>query len=52
MSTSPPFYVVGPGLGGMGMSNGLFANSFTGFPGPSAFFSPTFGGDPFAGGAG
>lgn len=35
-----------------GLSNGLFADSFTGFPGPSAFFSTGFPGDPFAGSAG
>lgn len=41
----------GPRVGGF--SNGLFADSFVGFPGPSPFFSSSsFGGDPFAGGSG
>lgn len=44
-------YIVGPRVGGF--SNGLFADSFVGFPGPSSFFSSSsFGGDPFAGGSG
>ncbi|KAH3692834.1 hypothetical protein DPMN_194588 [Dreissena polymorpha] len=40
---------VGPGM----FSNGLFADSFTGFPGPSASFFSSFGGpDPFSAGSG
>ena len=46
------FILGGPRVGGF--SNGLFADSFPGFPGPSPFFSSSssFGGDPFAGSSG
>lgn len=37
---------------GGGFSNGLFADSFVGFPGPSSFFNSSSFGDPFQGGSG
>ncbi|KAL4222461.1 DnaJ subfamily B member 6 [Mactra antiquata] len=49
-----PFAEFFTGPRGGGFSNGLFAESFPGFPGPSSFFSSqsSFGGDPFSGSSG